>query len=289
MSSYTAPTLPATKYCLLEIPIPRVLLVTLNRPNHLNALHLDAHHELDRVWSFLEAEPELWCAILTGAGNKAFCAGADLKSMIDPTTRASGQHAGNIHAYPDSGFAGLSRRYPSKRSGNLTAKPIIAAVHGVSFGGGVEIILATDLVIAASNASFSLPEVSRGVVAANGGLARLARTVGYQRAMELALTGKQLSAQEAHTWGLVNVLCPGGKEEALRVALDHARLILSASPDAVAITKFAIQDAFESGEAASTHHLIHSPDMARLSQSPNFQEGVRAFAEKRSPRWVSRF
>ncbi|RKP12239.1 enoyl-CoA hydratase/carnithine racemase [Piptocephalis cylindrospora] len=280
MSNYKEPKLPHTKYCILEIPIPRVLLITMNRPKQLNALHLEAHHELDRVWSFFEGEPELWCALLTGAGDKAFCAGADLKSMVDPATSASGQHAGNIHAYPDSGFGGLSR--------SRHAKPIIAVVHGVSFGGGVEIILAADLVVATSNATFSLPEVSRGVVAANGGLARLARSVGYQRAMELSLTGKRLTAQDAQAWGLVNALCPGGKEEAMNTALDYAKQIISASPDAVSITKTAIQEAFELGEEAATNRLIHSPDMNQLSEGANFKEGVRAFAERRSPRWTSR-
>jgi enoyl-CoA hydratase/carnithine racemase len=164
--------LPSTKYCTLQLILPHVLLVTLNRPDKYNALHIPAHRELDAVWTYLEGEPELWCAILTGAGEKAFCAGADLKGAFEARGEGSDDHAGNIHAYPPSGFGGLSRRYHG------IGKPIIAVVNGITFGGGVEIVLACDIVIAVEKATFSLPEVKRGVMAANGGLARLVRTVG---------------------------------------------------------------------------------------------------------------
>ena len=145
-----------------------ITIVTLSRPGVMNALHSDAHFELHQVFNDFAADPEQWVAIVTGAGDKAFCAGNDLKW----------QAAGGKRGWDSSGFAGLTARFDCD-------KPIIAAVNGVAMGGGFEVALACDLIIASENAMFALPEPRVGLAALAGGLHRLPRQIGLKRAMEI--------------------------------------------------------------------------------------------------------
>ncbi|MDW8260687.1 MAG: enoyl-CoA hydratase-related protein, partial [Gammaproteobacteria bacterium] len=177
----------------------RVLEVTINRPDMRNALHPPAHAELDEIFDAFFADPNLWVAILTGAGTEAFCAGNDLKWS-----------ARNPVYLPKNGFGALTRR------GNRT-KPIIAAVNGFAMGGGLEICLACELIVADAKAQFGLSEVRVGLVAAEGGLVRLPRRVPRALATEMILTGKRLNAEEALAAGLINRIAPAG------AALDVAR------------------------------------------------------------------
>ena len=156
-----------------------ITIVTLSRPEVYNALHIDAHFELNKVFDDFSADPEQWVAIVTGAGDKAFCAGNDLKW----------QAAGGKRGWDKGGFGGLTTRFDCD-------KPIIAAVNGVAMGGGFEIALACDLIIAAENATFALPEPRVGLAALAGGLQRLPRQIGLKRAMGMILTARHVSAKE---------------------------------------------------------------------------------------------
>ena len=155
-----------------------ITIVTLSRPEVYNALHIDAHFELNKVFDDFSADPEQWVAIVTGAGDKAFCAGNDLKW----------QAAGGKRGWDKGGFAGLTSRFDCD-------KPIIAAVNGVAMGGGFEIALACDLIIASENATFALPEPRVGLAALAGGVHRLPRQIGLKRAMGMILTARHVSRQ----------------------------------------------------------------------------------------------
>src|SRR6516225_2504608 len=170
-----------------------VTTVTLNRPEVMNALHSPAHFELDEAFNAFRDDPEQWVAIVTGAGERAFSAGNDLKH----------QAGGGKMESPPSGFAGLTSRF------DLT-KPVIAAVNGVAMGGGFEIALACDIIVASENAVFALPEPRVGLAALAGGLHRLPRAIGLKRAMGMILTGRRVSAREGFELGFVNeVAAPG--------------------------------------------------------------------------------
>ena len=171
-----------------------VTIVTLSRPEVYNALHIDAHFELNKVFDDFSADPGQWVAIVTGAGDKAFCAGNDLKW----------QAAGGKRGWDSGGFAGLTARFDCD-------KPIIAAVNGVAMGGGFEIALACDLIIASENATFALPEPRVGLAALAGGLHRLPRQIGLKRAMGMILTARHVSAKEGHELGFVNEVVPAGE------------------------------------------------------------------------------
>ena len=159
-----------------------------------NALHIDAHFELNKVFDDFSADPEQWVAIVTGAGDKAFCAGNDLKW----------QAAGGKRGWDKGGFAGLTSRFDCD-------KPIIAAVNGVAMGGGFEIALACDLIIASENATFALPEPRVGLAALAGGVHRLPRQIGLKRAMGMILTARHVSAKEGLELGFVNEVVPAGR------------------------------------------------------------------------------
>src|SRR5229473_1378841 len=186
-----------------------ITIVTLSRPEVYNALHIDAHFELNKVFDDFSADPEQWVAIVTGAGDKAFCAGNDLKW----------QAAGGKRGWDTSGFAGLTSRFDCD-------KPIIAAVNGVAMGGGFEIALACDLIIASENAMFALPEPRVGLAALAGGLHRLPRQIGLKRAMGMILTARHVTAREGHELGFVNeVVPPGGA-----LGRDHLQKLADVDP-----------------------------------------------------------
>ncbi|PGH30286.1 transcriptional adapter 2-alpha [[Emmonsia] crescens] len=283
LSTFTKPP-PPTQHCLLSFPTPEILLVTLNRPKSLNCVSSQGHAELHAVWEWMDAEPLLRVGIITGKG-RAFCAGADLKEWNDKNAA----HSSGRRASPPSGFAGLSRR--------AGKKPVICAVNGLAYGGGCEIIINADIVIASKRAAkFALPEVKRGVVALAGGLTRLVRTVGKQRAMEMALTGRVVRVEEAERWGLVNeVVEDGGETDEMDVgerrvvkrAVEVAGEIVANSPDAVIVSREGVKLGWEGVGAEDGSRLLMEGWSNRLNQGENLKEGVKAFVEKRSPRWVA--
>jgi len=244
-----------------------VLEVTLKRPEAMNALHSAAHFELHEIWDAFDADQDLWVGIITGAGDRAFCSGNDLKA----TAR------GGDMTLPRSGFAGLCARFDR-------VKPIIAAVNGVAMGGGLEIILACDLALADETARFALPEVKVGLFAAAGGVQRLTRQIGRKAATELILTGRHFDASRALELGVINSVTTRG--ECLAAARDLAKEILANSPSAVRASKQALNklEAIESLQAALE---ANGPIFGQLMRSRDFKEGVTAFAEKRSPHWTN--
>jgi enoyl-CoA hydratase/carnithine racemase len=244
-----------------------VAYVTMNRPEVMNALHPPANEELARVWDDFAGDPQAWVAILTGAGERAFSAGNDLKY-----TATQG-----MPRIPPSGFGGLTTRRD-------LWKPIIAAVNGVALGGGLEIALACDIIVAAEHARLGLPEPRVGLMAAAGGVHRLPRHVPLKIAMGLMLTGRALTAPEAARLGLVNEVVPAAELSA--AAQRWAGEILECSPLSVQATKQAAYEGLGKPlpEAMNTPY----PLVQRLWSSEDAREGPRAFAEKRKPRWAGR-
>jgi enoyl-CoA hydratase/carnithine racemase len=255
------------EFCKLERE-GRVLTVTLNRPELLNALHPPSHVELDAAWREFETDPELWVAIVTGAGDRAFCAGNDLKY----------QAAGGRVEIPASGFAGLTGRYE-------LVKPVIAAVNGVAMGGGFEIALACDLIVASERAVFALPEPRVGLAALAGGIHRLPRQIGLKNAMGMLLTGRRVGAEEGQRLGFVNEVVPHA--ELLAAARRWAALICECAPLSVRASK---QAALRGLDAPSLREAVEGryEQLAAMIKSQDFLEGPRAFAEKRKPEWKGR-
>lgn len=245
-----------------------VLQVTLNRPERMNALHSAVHFALHEIWDDYERDPDLWVAIITGAGDRAFCSGNDLKVTAK----------GGDMSIPPSGFAGLCNRL------NRT-KPVIAAVNGVAMGGGLEIALACDLVVADERASFALPEVKVGLFAAAGGVHRLTRQIGRKAAMDLILTGRSIAAAEAKELGIINQTVADGT--CLVAAHDLAASITQNSPTAIRASLEAINQLETSG-LLQTALEANGAIFERLMRTHDFKEGVTAFAEKRKPEWTGR-
>ncbi|GAB7352030.1 hypothetical protein MBLNU459_g2543t3 [Dothideomycetes sp. NU459] len=263
---------PSAKYCVLSYPAPDVLLVRLNRPKQLNCINIDGHEELDAIWSWLDKEPTLRVGIITGTG-RAFCAGADLKEWNKQNSEAKPRQM------PASGFGALSRRGGRK--------PVIAAVNGICFGGGCEMIVNCDLVVASSKATFALPEVKRGVVAMAGALPRIVRTLGKPRAMEMALTGRTLAATEAQEWGLINKVVGDKEGEVIEAAVEYAKMIAENSPDAVIVSREGIKLGWDGIGAEEGSRLFMENWYPRLVEGENIKEGVLAFVEKRKPKWTA--
>jgi enoyl-CoA hydratase/carnithine racemase len=245
-----------------------VLVVTINRPEVMNSLHPPANYELAKVFDDFAADPELWVAIITGAGDKAFSAGNDLKF----------QASGNAVTVPESGFAGLTSRFDCP-------KPVIAAVNGLAMGGGFEIALACDLIIASENAIFALPEPLVGLAALAGGLHRLPRQIGLKQAMGMILTGRRVSAKEGKELGFVNEVVPAG--EALAAAKKWAALMEKCSPVSLRTSKEVVMQGLEKGGLETAMNAKYDA-VARLFKSEDLIEGPRAFAEKRAPNWKGR-
>lgn len=242
-------------------------IVTINRPDVYNALHTEAHMELHEIFNDFAADPEQWVAILTGAGDKAFCSGNDLKA-----------HAGRgARPMAPTGFGGITARFDCN-------KPLIAAVNGVAMGGGFELALACDIVVAAENAKFALPEPRVGLAAIAGGLLRLPRQIGMKRAMGMILTARHVSAQEGLELGFVNEVAPQG--EALAVAERWAAQMLELSPLSLRASKDVALRGFDVGLEQATREQWDYDSVVQLRASQDFVEGPKAFAEKRKPKWT---
>lgn len=270
-----APVIPppfTPSFLRLSYPTQGVLLVTMSREENLNCMNQAAQVEMDSVWRWLDEEPTLLVAVLTGAGDKAFSAGADLKEWNQSMSHGS-HFKGTSSAQT---FKPLSRR--------LGKKPIIAAVNGLALGAGTEFIVNCDLVVAAEDAYFGLPEVKRGVAPIGGCLPRLIRTIGLQRASELALTGRNVSAQEAFAWGLVNKVVP--REEVVQEAVRYASLIAENSPDSIICTRAGLRQGWETAAVERAVDITLDREFAALKKGENIREGLRSFTEKRQPRWT---
>lgn len=239
-----------------------VAVVTINRPAARNAVNGAVAAGMAAVLDDLDARPDVRVIVLTGAGG-TFCAGMDLKGFL----------AGENPMAGGRGFAGIVERPP--------AKPVIAAVEGYALAGGFEVALSCDLIVASEAASFGLPEVTRGLVAAAGGLLRLPRRIPYHLAMEVALTGDRIPAPQLHRAGLINRLVPPG--QALAVATELGRRLSQNAPLAVAATKRVIVEAADwpAAEEFARQNEITAP----VFGSADAREGAAAFAEKRPPIW----
>lgn len=243
----------------------RVLLLTMDRPEARNAMSLGLAEQMAAAFEQFDSCDELSVAVLTGA-NQTFCAGMDLKGFA----------RGELPIIPGRGFAGLVQAPPRK--------PLIAAVEGYALAGGFEIALACDLIVASNAARFGLPEVRRGLTANAGGLLRLHHRIPYHAAMELVLTGRMMSAQEAHELRLVSRLAEPGR--ALGAALDLAAEIASNAPLALATSKQVMVESADwpTDEMFARQHALVQP----VRESRDAKEGAAAFLEKREPRWVGR-
>jgi enoyl-CoA hydratase len=249
-------------------PVDGVALVTLDRPEALNALSFALLAQLVAALRALDADAAVHAIVLTGAGDRAFAAGADIKEMAEatPSSLAAG---GGFDAWDDL---------------RAIRKPVVAAVRGFALGGGCELVMACDLVVAGDDAQFGQPEIRIGVMPGAGGTQRLTRAIGKARAMELILTGRSIDAREAERLGLVTRVVPA--EATLEAALALAAEIAAMPPLAVQAAKSAVNAAFErpltdglADERRAFFDLFATADQ---------KEGMAAFVEKRAPRWTGR-
>jgi enoyl-CoA hydratase/carnithine racemase len=255
------------QYCHVEQRGP-ITIITISRPEVRNALHRPACLEMEKVFDQFEADPASWVAIITGEGDKAFCAGNDLKY----------QAAGNDNTWPASGFGGITGRVSMK-------KPVLAAVNGVALGGGFEIALACDLIIAAEDAEFALPEPQVGLTAICGGLLRLPKQIALKEAMGIILTSRRVKAAEGKSLGFVNEVVAKG--EALTAALRWANEIVKASPLAIQASKAVVSfGLFDPCLDRTYPRQKQLPAVDTLYSSADRVEGPKAFAEKRKPVWL---
>jgi crotonobetainyl-CoA hydratase len=243
--------------------------ITLNRPEVLNALHPAAHRELAHAFDTYAADDELRVAIVTGEGERAFCVGTDLKALAQT----------GDHEKPVTGFAGITHRFD-------LWKPVIAAVNGLCLGGGVEILSACDLAIAADHAQFGLSEPRVGLAALGGGaLQRLARDLPLKEAMWLVLRAQRIDATEAQRIGLVNKVVPSG--DLMTAARSLADELLECAPLSLQASKQVMLQSLDEPDFA--HAMARRYDAAeRMLESEDAIEGPRAFAQKRKPTWRGR-
>jgi crotonobetainyl-CoA hydratase len=253
-----------------------VAVLTLNRPEALNAVNSALADAVGGCLEDAAADPGVRAIVLTGAG-RAFCAGADLKEI------AAGRRVGPTK-HPEWGFAGLVRHWVSK--------PLIAAVNGHAMGGGTEIALACDLVIASDQAAFGLPEVKRGLLAAGGGVVRLQRQIPIKLALQMTLTGDPVPAATARDWGLVNDVVPA--PEVLPRALELARAIAANAPLSVQYAKKVLYQTAGAGSDrdpawnGGDPWQVNAEAMAVVFASADAAEGAAAFAAKRAPVWTGK-
>ena len=253
-----------------------IAYLTINRPEVMNALHAPATEEMAQAWDDFDQDDECRVAIITGVGERAFCAGMDLRWRAEAEARGeSGEDPVQLHR----GFGGLTNPRHTQ-----IWKPIIAAVNGYAVGGGMETAMACDIIVAADHAQFGLPEPRRGLVAGAGGPHRLPRQMPLKVAMGYLLTGSLMTAQEALRWGLVNEVVP--LAELMPAAERWAREIMECAPISVRATKQAAMMGLDLplAEAYNGAYAWWS----RVNGSDDAREGVRAFAEKRKPVWTGR-
>ena len=242
-------------------------LITLNRPERRNALDAEHYELLSKAWCTVRDDSDIRVAVITGAGDRAFCAGADLKSFVGRDTELA--------------ELWLTQQNQLLNRGLEIWKPVIAAVNGACVGGGMTLLLGTDIRVASEQATFSLAEVKRGIVAANGGTQRILQQLPYAIAMELLLTGDSIDARQAERWGLVNKVTP--LDTVVDTALDYARRIGENAPLALQAAK---ELAIRSRDMDLTTGLRMEQLVNRiLHQSQDTKTAKQAFAEKRKPKF----
>ncbi|MBT4978918.1 MAG: enoyl-CoA hydratase [Gemmatimonadetes bacterium] len=248
-----------------------VAWITLNRPEVLNAMHPPMADELREAWTRVRDDDDIWMAVLTGSGERAFSAGSDLKWRAEQGEKVREHNRDEVVTNEALGF----------QRGRDCWKPLLAAVHGYAVGGGLELVLGCDIVLAADNAQFGLPEVRRGLMADGAGIHRLVRRVPYSVAMGMVLTGQFIGAEEAHRVGLVNEVTSG---EELRAATERwVAQIMECAPLSLRASKEA---ALRGLELPLWEAVGQSFPMAeKLYASEDFIAGPEAFAEKRKPEW----
>lgn len=254
---------------LIEVK-DHVLVATIDRPEAMNAINADVADGLGEAVERAENDDDVRVLVLTGSGDRAFSAGADLKAIARGESIQPREH-------PEWGFAGYVRHF--------TSRPTIAAVNGLALGGGTELCLASDLVVAVDTAQFGLPEVKRGILAAAGGAFRLPRQIPPKIAMEMLLTGRPIDAVTAHRWGLVNRVT--SRDELLPTALALAAEIAANAPLSVRSSKrisYGVPPGGHPDEDAFWE--LNAREYAAVRASDDAREGPRAFAEKRAPRWT---
>jgi E-phenylitaconyl-CoA hydratase len=245
--------------------------ITLNRPDKLNAMDPETYQALSEAWIEVRDDPEVWAVIVTGAGDRAFSAGADLEKTISP-----GEQEWDSFWRTQEGMI--------LNNGLEMWKPVIAAVNGYCLAGGMTMLLATDIRIAGVDASFGLSEVKRGILPGNGGTQRTIRQLPYPIAMEMLLTGDWVDAETAHQWGLVNEVVES--DEVMETAEEYARRLLDSAPLAMqAIKELAVR-----GHEMSMEEGIRLEESfsRHLHQTDDAEEGVAAFREDREPEWEGR-
>ena len=250
--------------------VDNVAYVTINRPEVLNALHPPAHHELKQIWQQFIDDQDLWVAVLTGAGDRAFCAGTDLKY------RSSKEDKDTLSA-------------PAAKSGHILDycwKPIIAAVNGFAVGGGLELALQCDIIIGSENARFGLPEPRRGLLADEGGVVKILRRVPYHLAMGTVLTGRIFDVNEAYRIGLVNEIAP--KDALMKTVSRWVEEIVQCSPLALQAAKQVARTSLDLDQDAALNRMDTLERVKALRFSEDYIEGPQAFAEKRKPVWTGR-
>jgi crotonobetainyl-CoA hydratase len=249
----------------------RVARVTLDRPERMNAVDAATERELDAIWSQIEARDDISCVVLTGSGAKAFCTGADLKG---------GATKSGLEYWSESrtnGFGGIAFR----RSLDL---PVIARVNGYALGGGFEMVLGCDIVIAADTAKFGLPEARVGRMPLDGGMVMLQRKIPHNLAMSVMLTGRQFSAAEMQSFGIVNETVPLSELDA---AVERwVRDIVACAPLSLKAIKQTVNRTAHLSPAEA--QAMRTPGLVRALQSEDAVEGVAAFREKRAPVWQGR-
>ena len=252
--------------------------MTMSREKQLNCTSAAAVLEMTACFRWFDDEPSLTVAIITGAGRKAFSTGADLKEWNAKVAEAAakGEDTGGAGPGNVKGAEGLSNRRGKK--------PFIAAVNGMALGGGCENVVNCDIVLASSHATFGLVEVQRGLAPYSGVLPRLIRTVGLQRASEFALTGKIITAQVAEKWGLVNKVVE--PDQLLPEAIEWAKQIAAISPDSIICTRAMLREGWTTADVVEATKISNEREWAELQRGENMKEGLRAFNEKRNPRWV---
>ena len=247
----------------------KITRITLNRPDSLNAINPKMHDELQMAFDDFAGDSSQWLAVLEGAGHKAFCAGSDLKEMA--------RSEGHKKPYPTSGYGGLVERYD-------LFKPVLAAVDGYAVGGGFELALACDLIIATTRSTFGLPEPLIGAVAVGGGVHRLSRQIGLKQAMGLILSGRNIPAKQAFDLGVITELVePENLEDSIQ---QWCTDILRCAPLAVQASKEAAMKGLDEKDLKSAISSQESYSIFSKMQNSNDRiEGPKAFSEKRPPRW----